>query len=362
MNRLTAIGLASLVAYGALIASKYTGIVSAARQDAPQAAASPVEPREAGSVVAMHEPPRAFPLTVPAPVPSATPSRLSAAALEFRAARDLRAYAEALAARRASLNGDERFHLARALEECQFATTISEDLPAYSAKKRREFLSTLPMDDPTNGKRIAAYDAVDNTQRCQGFQKSKISPKDIEDLYAAAAQQGDARAQARLLVAELTNKASGNRPDGTPNTTRVSGEDVSRIIGLLESKDPEAVMTVGQFLAQSALASQLRVGPNGEVPEPSAFLGAFTLVACDMGPDCVQLNREPLNACAFAGYCNAQTYEELYQNFLASPYSYSQAMRYRGLIHTAIDTQNWTLIGLSPGRSIDKKQRVQDGF
>jgi hypothetical protein len=333
--------------------------VSAARQDAPQASASPEEAREAGSVVAMREPPRAYPITVPPQVSGTTPTRLSAAALEFRATRDLRAYAEALAARRDSLTGDERFHLARALEECQFATAISEDLGAYSAKKRREFLGTLPSDDPANGKRIAAYDAVDNTQRCLGFQKSRISPKDIEDLYAAAAQQGDARAQARLLVAELTNKASGNKPDGTPNTSRVSGEDVTRIIGLLESKDPEAVMTVGQFLAQSALASQLRVGPNNEVPEPSAFLGAFSLVACDMGPDCVQLNREPLNACAFAGYCNAQTYEELYQNFLASPYSYTQAMRYRNLIHTAIDTQNWTLIGLTPGRSIDKKQRVQ---
>ena len=33
MNRLTAIGLASLVAYGLLIATKYTGVVSAARED-----------------------------------------------------------------------------------------------------------------------------------------------------------------------------------------------------------------------------------------------------------------------------------------------------------------------------------------
>src|SRR5258706_16168899 len=33
MNRLTAIGLASLVAYGLLIGSKYAGFVSAARED-----------------------------------------------------------------------------------------------------------------------------------------------------------------------------------------------------------------------------------------------------------------------------------------------------------------------------------------
>src|SRR5476649_2180243 len=33
MNRLTAIGLASLVAYGLLITTKYTGVVSAARDE-----------------------------------------------------------------------------------------------------------------------------------------------------------------------------------------------------------------------------------------------------------------------------------------------------------------------------------------
>ena len=57
--------------------------------------------------------------------------------------------------------------------------------------------------DPLNDKRIAAYEAVDNTARCVGFQGSKISPKDIEALYRAAAQQGDARAQARIITAEL---------------------------------------------------------------------------------------------------------------------------------------------------------------
>jgi hypothetical protein len=33
MNRLTAIGLASLVAYGLLVTTKYMGVVSAARED-----------------------------------------------------------------------------------------------------------------------------------------------------------------------------------------------------------------------------------------------------------------------------------------------------------------------------------------
>jgi hypothetical protein len=92
----------------------------------------------------------------------------------------------------------------------------------------------------------------------------------------------------------------------------------------------------------------LHIGPNGEIPEPSAFLGSFSLVACDLSPDCVNLSREPQMACAYGGYCDAATYEELYYNFMATPFTYMQAVRYRNLIHTAINTRNWSLIGLTP--------------
>ena len=60
------------------------------------------------------------------------------------------------------------------------------------------------------------------------------------------------------------------------------------------------------------------------------------------------MHRDLLQACAYGGYCNAQSFEELYQNFLASPWAYSQAMRYRSLIHTAIRDQQLGLIGLTP--------------
>ncbi|HXF79583.1 MAG TPA: hypothetical protein VN598_12015 [Usitatibacter sp.] len=351
MNRLTAIGLASLVAYGLLIASKYTGIVSAAREDK---AASSAAISDAAAMRALTGSLRdeSAPMPVKLGPPIALPERLhvSTGTLEFRAARDLKSFADGLNARRGSLSGDERYNLARALEECQFATTINEDIAAYSAKQRRAFLAGLTPGDPNAAKRIAAYDAADNTQRCLRFQGSRISQKDIEDLYAAAAQQGDPRAQARLLVAELNAKnSSSNRTDqSAPATTPVRSDDMSKLVGLLETQDPEAMLIVGNFLAQSSIATQLHIGPNGEVPEPAAFLGAFSLVACDMTSDCQQLSRDPQLACAFSGYCDAQTFEELYQNFLASPWAYAQASRYRNIIHTAIDTQNWSLIGITP--------------
>jgi hypothetical protein len=284
--------------------------------------------------------------SLPAPTPHAQPSKLSAVALEFRAARDLRAFAEALAARSATLTADERYHLAKALEECQFATSINEDLAAYSAKQKRQFLAGLPHGDPLNEKRIAAYEAVDNTARCVGFQNSKMSPRDIDALYRAAAQQGDPRAQARIITAELSKNIGKGLDTGQP--TRSQMDDFNVLISLLESRDPEAVLYVGQFLAQNAVAQNLRVGPNGEMPEPSAFLGAFSLVACDIGQDCTSVHRDLLQACAYGGYCNAQSFEALYQDFLASPWAYSQAIRYRGLIHSAIRDRNWALIGLTP--------------
>jgi hypothetical protein len=354
MNRLTAIGLASLVAYGLLITSKYTGNVSAAREgDGTKLTAARDAPMGV-MVMGVRSEPAPTPVSFPAPVARAEQMRASPSSVDFRAARDLKAFADGLNARRANLTGDERYHLAKALEECQFTTTINEDIAAYSAKQRRQFMAGLTPGDSNNSRRIAAYDAADNTQRCLRFQGTKISQKDIEDLYAAAAHQGDPRAQARMLVAELNAKLNQSNRAEQVNTTAtrpVATDDFSRVIGLLETRDPEAMMIVGNFLAQSSIATQLHIGPNGEIPEPSAFLGAFSLVACDMTSDCVTLNREPQLACAYSGYCDAQTFEELYQNFLASPWAYAQAARYRNIIHTAINTQNWALIGLLPPRS-----------
>ena len=351
MNRLTAIGLASLAAYGLLIASKYTGLVSAApEQSSPKVAQVEAVEGDVSRVQPLAPVPRASTFaSLPAPIARPQPIKASPVALEFRSARDLRAFADSLSSR-GNLSADERYFLAKALEECQFATSINEDLAAYSAKQKRQFLASLPTGDPLNEKRLAAYEAVDNTARCLGFQGSKISPRDVEALYRAAAQQGDARAQARIITAELSKNLGKSNTTTIDNAapTRAQIDDFNILIGLLESKEPDAMLYVGQFLAQNAVAQNLRVGPNGEVPEPSAFLGAFSLVACDVGQDCNSLHRDLQQACAYGGYCNAHNFEQLYQDFLASPWAYTNALRYRSLIHTAINSRNWGLIGLTP--------------
>lgn len=348
MNRLTAIGFVSLVAYGLLLAAKWdsdptpanggSAVISTAERATDRTASG-------NGIFATGLAPRSAAIAAQTPVASQAVQHTSAVALQFRATRDLKAFADALLARKESLDREERYYLAKALETCSFATSINDDLAATSEKRRRQFLATIPASDPEAAKRIAAYDTADDTQRCLGFQGSRIAQKDIDELYREASASGDPRAQARMLVAELNRSLS--TPKGATESTRTVGNnDFQRIIGLLETRDAEAMVMVAQFLAQHSLISELRIGTTGEVPEPASLVGAFSLVACDFQPTCPTFDREALQACAYAGYCNAGTYEELYANFLASPWSYSQAMRYRGVIHSAIETHNWSLLGL----------------
>lgn len=346
MNRLTAIGFASLVAYGVLLATKWDGSPAAGAKGSGTVIATDAT-GEAGasrSAVEANAAPRRADYVRSVPVASPVVMRLSAVAQQFRQSRDLKVFADALLARKDGLDNEERYYLAKALETCGFATSMNDDLASASDKRRRQFVATIPPTDPESAKRIAAYDASDDTQRCLGFQGVRITQKQIDDLYRQASEGGDPRAQARLLVADLNRSLTGSKLGDSART--VTNDDFQRIINLLETRDAEAMVTVAQFLAQHRLIGELRIGPTGEVPEPASLVGAFTLVACDYQPTCPAFDREALQACAYAGYCSAGTYEELYANFLASPWSYSQALRYRGVIHAAIETQNWGLLGL----------------
>lgn len=341
MNRITAIGLASLVAYGVLLVTKWGGTgVPAADVSASKAASVPATAPTLGEsqVIA-----RQASTPVSYASRATQPARQSGVAAEFRATRDLKGFADALLARKESLSREERYYLAKALETCLFATSMNDDLAASSDTRRRQFLSGLPANDPMAAKRIAAYDAADDTARCQRFQGVRIVASEIEELYRQAAQAGDPRSQARILVAELNKNLAGK---DAIEQRAVATDDFQRIIRLLETRDADAMVTVAQFLAQNRLIGELRIGPNGEVPEPASLVGAFSLVACDFQPACPAYDREALQACAYAGFCSAGSYEELYSNFLASPWTYSMAMRYRSIIHTAIDNQNWGLLGL----------------
>jgi len=282
--------------------------------------------------------------------PSSRPSGAPTAALagveaNFRVSRDLKAFADELLAREARLTREERYFLAKALETCGFAMAVNDDLVEAGQRRRRDFIATLSPTDPEFERRVAAFDASDDINRCRRFQGQTIAQSKIDALYQRAGEGGDPRAQARTLVAELSKNLA--IPKNQFESTRVvEQDDFQRIVSLLESRNAEAIVTVAQLLTEHRLIEQLRMGPNGETPNPASLVGAFTLVACDFQPSCTVFDRESLQACAHAGYCSAGSYEELYANFLASPYAWALASRYRTLIHTAIETRNWGLIGI----------------
>ena len=215
---------------------------------------------------------------------------------------------------------------------------------ASSSRASRRATRTTPSASPPTRR-------SDNTQRCARFQGTKISQKDVEDLFNAAAQQGDPRAQARLLVAELNAKIAANQRTeaGQTRPRRVSqrrpvahdraaadprsrGDDhrrqVPRAVGRREPAAHRAQRRgAGAFgVPRRVLARRVRHAAGLHVAQPRAA---------------ARLRLQRLLQ-------TRQSFEELYQNFLASPWAYSQAVRYRNIIHTAINTQNWSLIGLQP--------------
>src|SRR5258706_1750705 len=92
MNRLTAIGLASLVAYGLLLTTKYMGVVSAARDD-KGAVSALNEGQVVGSAVVGAPPqgPSAPKGSLSPPLPPPEAMRVSATAVGFRSSPDLKA-------------------------------------------------------------------------------------------------------------------------------------------------------------------------------------------------------------------------------------------------------------------------------
>ena len=106
----------------------------------------------------------------------------------------------------------------------------------------------------------------------------------------------------------------------------------------------------GAVASETGSADQDATGKHkGDHGAPSDAFPAFTNDAPQIKNNGGSvLARPSLVTVTWSSDPNAQTFEELYQDFLASPYSYATAARYRNIIHTAINTQNWSLIGLSP--------------
>ena len=213
MNRLTAIGLASLVAYGVLLAAKWDGAPAAAvrgfrrRRSQPTGLRRARRRRRPGPGRQCAVVPRRQPFQ--SPVAAHAVHRPSAVASQFRSTRDLKAFADALLARKDSLDREERLLPRQGARGLRFRH-LDQRRPGRRQRKapapvpRRAFPPRIPRPPgasrPTTPwtTRSAAW-----ASRARASRRSRSTT-----CTAQASEGGDARAQARMLVAELNRNLS----------------------------------------------------------------------------------------------------------------------------------------------------------
>lgn len=250
-----------------------------------------------------------------APQPSSSPraahSRQGSAARtpslhdEYLRATDLRAFVES---HRGQVQDPAvAFYVSQALEEC----AITHD--------------TGPRDGlPVEEQRAAAVIA----DQCRGFDGEVIHPAAILELLRYAAQWGEPRAEARLL---LLRDAAAAKDDALPH-----------LPWMLNLREPSIIRDVGAFLSRGE--AQWRYGGE-QVPTAVAAI-AWELVACDMDPSCTPRSRFALSQCAYLGRCSDWRYEDAVALF-EPPELMGAARRLREGILRALRDRDWEWLGLA---------------
>lgn len=226
--------------------------------------------------------------------------------------RDLRRFVETRRGRLAETA--VAYDVSQALEEC-YALSIA--LPPEEA--------VVPVSNPLRWSALAASEAL--AAPCRGFEGHRIHPGDVLELLRYAADNGEPRARARMLLF---------RDVAAPKDAIVW-----ELPALLDSLDAGVVRDVGAFLARGE--TEVRLGGD-EVPAPIAVL-AWELAACDLGYECGAASRITLAQCAFAGHCSVGTYEEALDR-AEPPEEMARARRLRAGIVRALRERDWGWLGL----------------
>lgn len=233
----------------------------------------------------------------------------AAVAERFFHAADFRGFVERH--RHALDDPETAFYVSQALEECALARPAAMDVNVSVTESRWA--------------RLAAADAL--IAPCRGFDGRVIDPREIVALLARAADRGEPRAAARMLLF---------RDIAAPKS------DVAETLrALLATRDPEVVRDVGAFLSRGESA-----GWYGEREFPAAAAAiAWELAACDLGYACGPGSRLVLLQCAFDGRCDGGRYEDALSRYEPADLM-ADAQRLRGGILRALREYDWTWLGL----------------
>lgn len=208
-------------------------------------------------------------------------------------------------------------------------------VPQDRTQARERFVASME-GQPDLAQRLAAWDKA-NVDPCEGMTPEEYSDERLDAMIAAAAQAGDARAQAWQLARAVDAAYNSRKPDQRQANV-ITDEQVETIRRTLASRDPGVVREYQGLLASTVSDGTWRLpGIEGRVDE-RALYGALTLVACDLGENCGADSRELLTSCAQNGYCGATNLYDYLYFYESSPNAAQLMERYRQALVQAINS------------------------
>ncbi|QJR11080.1 hypothetical protein DSM104443_02151 [Usitatibacter rugosus] len=252
-------------------------------------------------------------MSVTGPVPHEILSKRPLVPAASPSPRDFRGFVEV---RRAWLSETAvAYEVSQALEECyavSLALAPADPFVAVAAQRSWAAMAA--------GESLAAP--------CRGFEAQRIDPNEVLALLRHAADGGEARARARMLLMR--------------DVTAPKEEALAEIPALLAHLDPGVVRDVGAFLVRGE--TEVVLGET-RVPARVAVI-AWELAACDLGYACGADSRLTLGQCAFGGTCGAGSYEDALSR--SEPREdFDAAREIRSGIVRALRTSDWRWLGIA---------------
>jgi hypothetical protein len=173
-----------------------------------------------------------------------------------------------------------------------------------------------------------------------------LSRDELLKLLRDSAAGGEPAARALVIEQDLW----AARRTSVGNLNSISDAQVQALREAAGTRDPEAIRVAGRVLANGWHDYALRVGPEELPVEPRPFVNAWLVLACEYGAPCGADTPRMQQACAFQGYCDAQTYPDFLAYYGSTPHDSTLLMQYRNLVRAAIESGDWSQIRVVRGQ------------
>ena len=261
---------------------------------------------------------------------------------EFLTTKNLKALYDRLKATPEGQTPEGTYLLYEMLRRCANVTDGGRRPFQRPIPKREEFLASLPANDPNRDKRIAAFDDIE-TNRCAGFEGVTVTQADLNKLLADAVAAGEPKARALQVEQEVMQM------QGRPAARTLNDAQLETLRQVIASRDPGAMVTAGRLLSNTWNDLTIRLGPEGQVVEPRAFMNAWQILACDYGCACGGDNARVLSECALQGHCNAASLQDFLFYYGGSPHDSQLVTQYQGILRAAIESGDWSQLSVVRG-------------